>query len=187
MKLKLTIALSIIVLALSFITNFETHKLGTVPTINHQNGFPMPDYSKYQYPVTQDFQFILGFGYYARNVLNTFDDSFTKDLVSDFATTDFVLSKTQKKSIEDRMRRINIMKYPDVFKPLNNNYFITPYSTYYLKIQMDGIVKEIYWEDENLSNEPGARQLRNLIQDHHFDFFNFANWFNTVHLKLLFS
>lgn len=117
----------------------------------------------------EDFNFILKYGVGAKNVLDTFAGTFTKDLVNArTVTTRLTLTPEEMAAVYAEMRRLNIFAYPEEFAPRQNGLYITPHPTYYLKVQMDGKVKEIYWEDitgeQNLSAQPQeAVQLRNLI------------------------
>ncbi|GFN23898.1 hypothetical protein [Thermanaeromonas sp. C210] len=120
----------------------------------------------------EDFNFILKYGVEAKNVLDTFAGTFTKDLINaGRVTTRLTLTPEEMAAVYAEMRRINILAYPEEFPPGQKKLgqvYVTPYPTYYLKVRMDGKVKEIYWEDitggQNMSAQPQeAVQLRNLI------------------------
>lgn len=110
-----------------------------------------------------DFKFIVKYGVGAKNILNTFDDSFTKDMVVDPPITiRLKLSEEEKKTVYHIMRLINIWDYPTHFDPETMG-METPHSSYYLKIQMNGKTKEIYWTQAGTSEEDEAVKLRELI------------------------
>ncbi|MBE3582024.1 MAG: hypothetical protein IMW96_10415 [Thermoanaerobacteraceae bacterium] len=122
----------------------------------------------------EDFNFILKYGVGAKNVLDTFAGTFTKDLVNTgTVTTGLTLTPQEMAAVYAEMRRLNIFAYPEEFAPRQkglDQVYISPHPTYYLKVQMDGKVKEICWEDtageQNLSAQPQeAVQLRNLIDN----------------------
>lgn len=66
------------------------------------------------------------------------------------------------KLIYEEMKRINLLNYADNFRP-EGNLFTTPHCTYYVRVQLDGKIKEIHWEDSNLSQSAEALNLRNLV------------------------
>lgn len=109
-----------------------------------------------------NFDFKIGFDVDAKNVIDTFNDTFTKDLVPGSAITNLVFTDEEMKSIYEEMKKIDILKYPDTFDP-ESNICMTPYCTYNIKVQIDGRIKEIYWNDEKSSQVPEAIALRNLI------------------------
>ncbi len=109
-----------------------------------------------------NFDFKIGFDVDAKNVIDTFNDTFTKDLVPGSAITNLVFTEEEMKSIYEEMKKIDILTYSDTFDP-EGNIRITPYCTYNIKVQIDGRIKEIYWKDENISEVPEAIALRNLI------------------------
>ncbi|MEW9673907.1 hypothetical protein [Ammoniphilus sp. 3BR4] len=111
----------------------------------------------------QDFEFLVKYGVGNKNILNTFEDTFTKDMVVDPAITiNLKLSQEEMKTIYDEMRRINILDYPTRFDP-ESNIIETPHQSYYLKIQISGEQKEIYWEQGISSGEDEAIKLKELI------------------------
>lgn len=121
---------------------------------------------KNQMPVSKpmDFNFVFNYGVGARNQLDTIKGKFTKDMIIDPSiTTDLKLSEDEMNTIYSEMKRINILGYPENFKPKNNVYR-TPHSTYFIKIIADGKEKSLSWEDENVSEAKEAVQLRNLFE-----------------------
>ena len=119
----------------------------------------------------KDFNFILKYGHSAKNIINTFRNEFTKDLIIDGDTTSSLkLTSEEMDTIYQVMRKINILEYPDEFSPPdcdksdpNLVHRVTPYSTYYFKIQINKKMKEIKWEDSNFSKAEKAVKLREII------------------------
>jgi hypothetical protein len=110
------------------------------------------------------FHFRLSFGVQMKNVIDTFNGTFTKDLVIDPPyTAPFHLSEQHMLTILTEMERINVFAYPDIFEE-ESNMRITPFNTYKLEIEYKGISKTIYWEDENLSQSERTVKLRGLIK-----------------------
>ncbi len=99
-----------------------------------------------------------------RNMLDTFKGVFAKDMItSDTVTTKLTLSHEELRRLYKEMARIKIFSYPSTFTP-KSNMMRTPSEAYYFKIQADGRLKEIYWDDANVSQSHEAVELRNLIR-----------------------
>ena len=130
-----------------------------------------PDFLKLDYEQSGEFHFILGFGYNARNILNTFDGTFTKDLVKGFSTIRFQLSDEQVNLIEEKFRELDILSYPEEFKPDpvnpkdNTITIVMPCSSYYIRVELDEQMKEVFWKDENKAYDPKAIALEELIHE----------------------
>jgi hypothetical protein len=119
---------------------------------------------------THTFSFILKYGVGAKNVINTFDHTYTKDLISGPDTSILLqLSSQELDTIRLEMERIHILDYPKIFSPLwsdNPNGMersVNPSSSYYFKIQIGNHIKEITWGDSNESGIKMAINLRGLI------------------------
>ncbi len=118
-------------------------------------------------PSFRPFDVQLKYGILGRNELNTFDNTFTKDLILDgVVTTRLVLSGEDLDTIGSRFAAIDIDSYPDTFvvptrDPIG---FITPHSTYSMKIRRGLTFKEVYWEDSIVSSDPRAANLRGVME-----------------------
>ncbi len=96
----------------------------------------------------ESFNFILRYGIQEKNILNTYDGTFTKDLVTAGAiTTKLELSEEEKKSILDEMIKIDIFSYSNDFKEY---ICITPCSGYSLEINFNGKKKTLNWSGNNI-------------------------------------
>lgn len=118
-------------------------------------------------PVARDVDILLQYGVEARNELNTFNDTFTKDLVLDGTiTTRLVLAPADFDSIEAHLFAIRIFDYPDTFVAQHGDTvaIIVPYATYVLKIRIDSRWKDLYWKDLILSPDIRATELRQALQ-----------------------
>jgi hypothetical protein len=119
----------------------------------------------YQLPETKPkkFDFVFNYGVKGKNQINTAKGQYTLDMVSEPPiTTKLKLSDEEMKSIYSYMRQINILEYPENFRP-ENNVFVTSFQTYSLKIIIGGKEKNVYWEDKNSAETNDAIQLRNLF------------------------
>lgn len=120
----------------------------------------------------KDFKFIIAYGHNAKNKIDTFENEYTKDLVTEgSATCKITFTDDEIKNIYKEMQRINIVNYPRDFRPPYKDNpepgitaRATPYSTYYFKVQVSDKVKEISWIDRNMSQASTAKQLHGLIR-----------------------
>ena len=147
-----------------------SNKIPNPDYLREVENFGIPDLSKLEKKPSGEFNFILGFGRYARSILNTFEGTFTKDLVKGFSTIRFQLSQEEMGLIEEKFRDMDILSYPAEFKPdsADPNGKITvvmPCNSYYLRIELDGEIREIFWKDENLAKDQKSIVLRELIDE----------------------
>jgi hypothetical protein len=119
-------------------------------------------------PQESDFNFIFKYGVTAKNELDTFKGKFTKDMITDLSITiELSLSEVEKESIYQKMVEIDFFSYPGRFKvnvpPGELTGMVTPYSTYYFKVEYNSQVKELWWGDEITNPDQKAEKLRELI------------------------
>jgi len=93
-----------------------------------------------------NFNLIFRYGIGAKNELNTFSQTYTKDMIMDpLVTVDFKLTD---KELEDIYQKMNDLKLFDKKEePAKENMDVTPCSSYYLKIQSGSDQKELSWSD----------------------------------------
>jgi hypothetical protein len=123
------------------------------------------DLRKESYPkeVPDNFNFIAIFGFCDGNKLNTFNETFTKTIDwGNDTTIYFELSIEQKRNIYDRIRSLDILKYPKQFIPKSKEE-IHPSPSYYVKIRFKDIEKEVYWSENVNSKEKKAQLLRDFF------------------------
>lgn len=91
-----------------------------------------------------DFGLIFRYGVTRGNVLNTFDQTFTKDLVLDpSVTVDLNLSNEELDSVYRKLQTLDLFrKNPNTWEFTG----ITPCTKYQLKIQIDSRQKELNWD-----------------------------------------
>lgn len=119
-------------------------------------------YDSSKNPINIDFKF----GVTARNLLNTFDGTFTKDLIADGTiTTRLILSQQELTQIKTKLIDMDFFDYPEVFQSKGS---ITPRTDYFLKIQFGSEIKEVSWHsDSDLDSKTNADlyQLYHLLYD----------------------
>ena len=115
------------------------------------------------------FNFVFGYGVGAKNQLDTFKGTYTRDMVQDPSITiPLTLTESEKKQILDKMNEINFFSYPDVFTITNSpgvmTTIITPYDSYYFRVEYGTITKELSWNAQNSSPSEQADKLNELIK-----------------------
>jgi hypothetical protein len=115
----------------------------------------------------RSFNILFRYGIESRNQLNTFDDTFTKDLISDgTVTTHMRMSQPELDSIKARLVQIGFFSYPDTFvvHPTDSvNYFHIPYSTYVFTVFHDHYFKNLFWQDSRIAADDRAKKFRDAI------------------------
>ncbi len=107
-------------------------------------GNVLPPYDSSRNPVNVDFKFGVG----ARNELDTFQGTFTKDLFIDgTVTARMILSETELKQIQQKLKENDFFNTPETF-PLKEPITV-PDMSYYLKVQDGTTVKEVSWNEMN--------------------------------------
>ena len=114
-----------------------------------------------------DFNITFRYGVGAKNVLNTFEGTYTKDMVVDPSiTVNLSLTKEEKQRIYQKMNNTNFFDYPGYF-PQRKDRIVTPSSDYRLKVEYDSKIKEVSWDDNSLFEdeniEKGLNEIKGLI------------------------
>lgn len=109
----------------------------------------------------------LRYGILARNELNTFRNTLTKDLILDgTVTVPFYLLQADIDSIAAKMNQIGFFAYPDTFVVRSQDsmrVFITPNNTYEFTVASRRTLKTLFWDDAIIASDPQATKLRELI------------------------
>lgn len=108
-----------------------------------------------------DFKMIFKYGVQQKNELNTFNGVYTKDMILDPSITAALsLSQEELDNIYNKMIEINFFDYPDKF---SFKQVVIPYSRYYFKVQHNGQIKELSWDEKIVLDDKRADKLRELI------------------------
>ena len=106
-----------------------------------------------------------------KNALDTARGTFTKDMIMDPAVTvKMKLGEDDLERIRNKMDEIHFWEYPDVLEPEprgdGTGMAVTPYSSYYFKVERNGAVKEVTWENQYLYSDETSRakNLKDLAQ-----------------------
>lgn len=116
-----------------------------------------------------NFAFTFEYGSCNRDILDTFNGTYTKDMIIDPAVTiTYRLTNTQAIEIFQKMVEIDLWDYPDVFSIATPKHgtvgIITPVMSYRITVRNGDITKTLFWLDE--ITEPTtmeAERLRSLF------------------------
>ncbi|AHF08421.1 hypothetical protein [Desulfitobacterium metallireducens] len=162
MKRVLVVVLAFALLLTGCATNLRLTKgPGTVPSISSSEK-SLFDMDGSQSETIAENGFIFKYGIEGKNVLNTFEGTFTKDLISKGTiTVPLKLTDQELSTVYFQLKAMNIMDYPDTF---DEGYSI-PYLTYDLTVRMDGKTKKIKWDEGfgGLSKSKEAERLKELV------------------------
>ena len=110
-----------------------------------------------------DFDLLFRYGVGAKNKLNTFNGTYTKDMVIDPSiTVDFTLTSEEKLQILNKINSIDFFNLHSSF-PLNPHMWVTPQTDYYLKVQNGNEVNEVSWNDNSIIEDSIETNLDQLI------------------------
>ncbi len=120
-------------------------------------------------PADFNLLFRYGYGSISKNELNTFNGTFTKDMVSDPPVNiDFNVTDEDMDRIYRKMLEIDFFCYPDEFAvPLPESgtvSMVDPSQGYYFMVTCDRKVKVVRWEDKIMNENENATKLRALIR-----------------------
>lgn len=92
------------------------------------------------------FNLIFRYGVGAKNELNTFDQTFTKDMITEPSiTTKFSLTESELAGIYQEINELKLFDKTE--EPQQENVYISPCSSYYLKVQINSTQKELSWDN----------------------------------------
>ncbi|TLS36070.1 hypothetical protein [Pseudalkalibacillus caeni] len=111
----------------------------------------------------EQFNFHIKYGIGGKNEVDNFQHKIVKDLIADGVATaeNFSFTEEEMESIYRELREANVLEDKDLIK--KDNCHQTPYSSYYLKVQIDGKEKEYEWSDENCSMTRDAEELTDVV------------------------
>jgi len=110
-----------------------------------------------------NFNLLFRYGVGAKNELNTFEDTYTKDMVVDPSVTiRLVLSDAELEQIGQKMVEMGFFDYPEEF-PLRTDVLITPRMDYYIKVANASIVKEVSWTSNSMLENSVQNSLFQLV------------------------
>ena len=105
---------------------------------------------------------IFRYGVGAKNELNTFDQTYTKDMVMDPSVTiKFKLTDNEFAGIYQKINDLKLLEKNE--EPAEGNMFVEPCSSYYLKVQIDSTQKELSWDNCRGKISDTLEQFTNYI------------------------
>jgi hypothetical protein len=115
-----------------------------------------------------DLSLLFKYGVGAKNVLDTAEGTFTRDMIVDPAKkVSLRLTREELHRISAKMDEIDFWSYPDVLEfetPADGVVtMVTPYTSYYFRAVRSGTVKELSWDDRYSDQTARATMLRYLF------------------------
>ncbi|TSB45558.1 hypothetical protein [Alkalicoccobacillus porphyridii] len=110
-----------------------------------------------------DFEFSLQYGYSMSNELNTFENTFTKDLIADGTdTTEMVLSEEERMFIYGKLRSVDLWALPtETGTPCYE-----PHESYHLTMIADGEETNLEWKTSCSAKKLNQwKRVMNEIED----------------------
>ncbi len=108
------------------------------------------------------FNLIFKYGVGAKNELDTFKQIYTKDMVMNPPVTiNFKLSDSELAGIYQKINDLKLFDKSE--EKADGNMFVTPCSSYYLKVQIDSTQKELSWDDCRGKISDKLQQFTNYI------------------------
>jgi len=130
--MKKTILIVVVVIILA-IAGFVVFKQSNIPPQNPPAGGPT------------SFNLIFKYGVGAKNELDTFNQTYTKDMVMDPSVT--IKFKLTDSELAGIYQKISDLKLFDISQPTEGNMMVTPCSSYYLKVQIGSDEKDMSWSN----------------------------------------
>jgi hypothetical protein len=111
---------------------------------------------------------ILEYGVGAKNKLDTFARTYTKDMItSPSITVSLYLTTEELRRIYKKMLEINFFDYPDKFvvhPPGDIIGIQTPFSSYYFIVEYNSKIKKLSWNNDIVYVDEKAGKLNELIR-----------------------
>lgn len=115
------------------------------PADGQPTSLPTPTPPPSPTPQSAAFNVIFKYGVGAKNELNTFAQTYTKDMIIDPSVTiPLKLADSELTGIHQKLNDLNL--FNESAKPVEGNVMVMPCSSYYLKVQINSEQKELFWD-----------------------------------------
>jgi len=114
-----------------------------------------------------DFGFVAAYGAYGKNEIDTFNGTFSKDIVSQTKpnpTAELRLTSGELASLYQDLRTMRILDYPSNMDTTNTGVTASTPTSYRLDIRAGGIKKSISWEHGEFAGTPEAKALQDWFK-----------------------
>jgi hypothetical protein len=144
----------------------------TLTGVSTSDNVPTPTTAIAYLPPTmpENFAFTAAYGVRANNIINTFDGTFTKDVIDPpqpNPMTALRLTPEEMASLYHDLVDIGILDYPSDFRPdaeqeakSGIHHWVDPHNTYWLRVRAAACDKYVLWEDISGSVALKAKALR---------------------------
>lgn len=114
----------------------------------------------------EDFDFVLNYGYEARDVINTYENTYTKNMISsDDETVKMILLEEEMETMYEKMKEADILKSAE---NAAKSQCADPYEVNELKLTMNGEIYQREWITSYCDNVPDNK-LKNFMEFVHQD------------------
>lgn len=114
---------------------------------------------------TSTFGLIFKYGNNSKNILNTFDNTFTKDMIANPSiTTSLKLSDDELNRIHQKINDLNIFQDVKTIKTDDTFIFVTPCDSYDLLVQNQGIKIQLSWDCDLAGTNPKLQELSDFVR-----------------------
>jgi hypothetical protein len=110
-----------------------------------------------------DFNLIFKYGVGAKNELNTYNGTYTRDMIIDPSiTTSLNLTVEEKWQILQKINEIDFFNIPSNFS-VNPSLWTLPQLDYYVKVEYGSQIKEVSWNSRSLMESNTQSSLEQLV------------------------
>lgn len=117
--------------------------------------------SNFPEEMPEDFDFVLNYGYEARDVINTYENAYTKNMISaDDETVEMIFSDEEMQTMYEKMKEADILKSTE---NAAKSQCADPYETNKLEMTMNGEIYEREWITSYCDNVPDNK-LKSFVE-----------------------
>lgn len=128
--------------------------------------------------MADDFNFVLKYGFEARDILNTYEYKYTKNMVmNDDETIEMFLSDEEMKAIYDKLNVLNIL---DSAENANVIQCADPHEENSLHLTLNGVVYQREWIT-SYCNKTADKKLKDFIEFIHTEIIMIKEEYNNLH------
>lgn len=103
-----------------------------------------------------NFDISLSYGIHSASEINTYNDTYTKDLVEDDVTTQMELTDEELDVIYEKMKEVDILNNPEL---INEDPCTIPHAENHLTVTVDGVEVQRDWITAQCDDPKEAEQL----------------------------
>ncbi len=111
--------------------------------------------------IPEDFNFVLNYGYEARDIINTYENTYTKNMISsDDITVEMIFSGEEMQTIYEKMKEADIL---NAAEKATKSQCADPHEKNKLKITVNGEIYQREWITSYCDKAPDNK-LKNFVE-----------------------